>query len=705
MSVNNGNSLTASGLAFSTSFTTPGNSTTNVIGFGTQFQILGSSSDLNIGGGGTVNIGTQSSLTVGDIMSIGTNGNGFLTVNGIGASSATSSILTPSVFGSLGGIAVVTYSNLATGTFSSGLTLGTGTTSFQGAVANLNVQSGATLTGVGSIAMSNTASVATTSTITVTDLGSALTLASSKSLTIGQTTVGKATVNVNNQGLLSLGTGGTTTLNATGTINIDGGIVNLQTLVNNGGKINFASGSLSYLGSLTIGTGGLLGTSLTLDDTQSLTLSGATTVNAGTFLLVESGAGYNTGTLTNNGNVILDGVNAIANLTNTAVSTNNGLIRGQGTIVIPSGSSGFTNSATGEIRAEDGKRMVITGSTSGVVTNNGKINLLGGTAEFGQPVTNSATGLITGRGNLIVTPFTPAGTALTNNGNIAFSSGLTSVFGDVSNNTGLATRGVTITGNSDVTFWDDVNNVVPSLFKVTPGSSVTIFGTFSGGGISGGGQMNFDGDLSPGASPAAITLDGNALLASTSRLKIELGGTTAGTQYDQVNVTGNLNIQGSTLQVLLINGFVPHAGDVFHILNWGSLTGSFATVQFPSVAGLSFSTQALYTTGNLAAFSNQLGDFNQDGHVNNADIPAMMSALTDLNAYETSRNLGATDLLTIGDLDHSGVVTNSDLQGLLDLLKSGGGSTTAVPEPASLALIAPALVIGCAIQFARRRRA
>ncbi len=213
------------------------------------------------------------------------------------------------------------------------------------------------------------------------------------------------------------------------------------------------------------------------------------------------------------------------------------------------------------------------------------------------------------------------------------------MFGDVSNNTGLATRGVTITGNSDVTFWDDVNNVVPSLFKVTPGSSVTIFGTFSGGGISGGGQMNFDGDLSPGASPAAITLDGNALLASTSRLKIELGGTTAGTQYDQVNVTGNLNIQNSTLQVLLINGFVPHAGDVFHILNWGSLTGSFATVQFPSVAGLSFSTQALYTTGNLATFSNLLGDFNQDGHVNNADIPAMMSALTDLNGYETSRSL------------------------------------------------------------------
>ena len=478
--------------------------------------------------------------------------------------------------------------------------------------------------------------------------------------------------------------------------------MNLQTLVNNGGKINFNSGSLSYLGNLTIGAGGLLGTSLLLDDTQQLTLSGTTTVNAGTFLQVESGAVYNTGTLTNNGEMILDGVNAIANITATAVSTNNGLIHGQGTIVLPANTNGFTNGTTGEIRAEDGKRIVIRGSTSAVVTNNGSINLLGGTAEFDQPVTNSSTGLITGRGNLIITPITVGGTALTNNGNLALSSGISSVFGDVSNNTGSATRGITITGNSDVTFWDDVNNVVPSLFKVTPGSSVTIFGTYSGGSITGGGQMNFDGDLSPGASPAAITLDGNASLFSTSRLKIELGGTTVGTQYDQVNVTGKLALDG-TLQVLLINGFVPHAGDTFHILNWGSIAGSFATVQFPSVPGLSFSTQSLYSTGLLSVFSNQLGDFNQDGHVNAADIPVMLAALSDLNAYETSHNLSAANLISIGDLDHSGAVTNADLQGLLDLLKSGGGSVAAVPEPASaflLALAAPAFLA----LFAKRRR-
>ena len=299
--------------------------------------------------------------------------------------------------------------------------------------------------------------------------------------------------------------------------------------------------------------------------------------------------------------------------------------------------------------------------------------MLGGTAEFGQPVTNTANGLITGRGNLIVTPFTPAGTALTNQGSLALSSGITSVFGDVLNQTGVATKGITITGNSDVTFWDDVNNVVPSLFKVTPGSSVTIFGTYSGGNITGGGQMNFDGDLSPGASPAAILLDGNVRLYSTTRLKIELGGTTAGTQYDQVNVTGNLTLDG-TLQVLLINGFVPHVGDIFHILNWGTLSGSFTALQFPAIPGLGFSTSQLYITGNIPVFSTLAGDFNQDGHVNAADIPVMVAALTDIFTYKSSHSLTNADLLSIGDLDHSGAINNADVQSLLDLLKSGGGS-------------------------------
>jgi hypothetical protein len=83
------------------------------------------------------------------------------------------------------------------------------------------------------------------------------------------------------------------------------------------------------------------------------------------------------------------------------------------------------------------------------------------------------------------------------------------------------------------------------------------------------------------------------------------------------------------------------------------------------------------------------GDFNRDGLVNLADLPAMMTALADLNAYETSQNLTDAQLQVIGDLNGDTKVTNADLQRLVNLIASGGGgSLTAVPEPASILLMA-----------------
>jgi len=83
------------------------------------------------------------------------------------------------------------------------------------------------------------------------------------------------------------------------------------------------------------------------------------------------------------------------------------------------------------------------------------------------------------------------------------------------------------------------------------------------------------------------------------------------------------------------------------------------------------------------------GDFSHNGQVTAADISAMLSALTDLNAYTSAKSLSPAQLVTIGDFDNSGSVTNRDIQSLLDLLASqGGGSAVPVPEPASWALIA-----------------
>jgi hypothetical protein len=63
--------------------------------------------------------------------------------------------------------------------------------------------------------------------------------------------------------------------------------------------------------------------------------------------------------------------------------------------------------------------------------------------------------------------------------------------------------------------------------------------------------------------------------------------------------------------------------------------------------------------------------------------------------------LSDSNVLTIGDINHSGAVTNADVQALLNVLKSGGGSVDPVPEPASIVLMAIALP---ALAFAVVRR-
>jgi hypothetical protein len=100
---------------------------------------------------------------------------------------------------------------------------------------------------------------------------------------------------------------------------------------------------------------------------------------------------------------------------------------------------------------------------------------------------------------------------------------------------------------------------------------------------------------------------------------MEIGGTTRGSQYDAIVASGTLALAG-TLQVSLINGFSPAAGNSFDILDWSTLTGTFATLNLPALAaGLSWNTSQLYTSGVLSVGVGLSGDYNLDGTVNAAD--------------------------------------------------------------------------------------
>jgi hypothetical protein len=73
------------------------------------------------------------------------------------------------------------------------------------------------------------------------------------------------------------------------------------------------------------------------------------------------------------------------------------------------------------------------------------------------------------------------------------------------------------------------------------------------------------GTLSPGSSPGVLSITGSVVEASTALISIELGGTTVGSGYDRLAISGSETTAG-TLAVTLISGFMPSAGDQFRVV-------------------------------------------------------------------------------------------------------------------------------------------
>jgi hypothetical protein len=110
-------------------------------------------------------------------------------------------------------------------------------------------------------------------------------------------------------------------------------------------------------------------------------------------------------------------------------------------------------------------------------------------------------------------------------------------------------------------------------------------GTLAGSGTIQAAVVN-GGVTSPGGSPGTLSLGPgqNYQQAASGILRIELGGHNPVTQYDQLVVGGSASLAG-TLELPLINGFVPHPGDQFQILTCASQTGRFSQINPPAVSG------------------------------------------------------------------------------------------------------------------------
>jgi hypothetical protein len=408
--------------------------------------------------------------------------------------------------------------------------------------------------------------------------------------------------------------------------------------------------------------------------------SGAITLETGTTTEI-SDFGYLGGAtgITNSGGTLqLDG--SLANVTSLVTNTA-GFIRGTGRFT-----AGLNNGAAGTIRAEAGDRLIV--DTVGP-TNAGTIELAGGTVEYSKTLTNLAAGTISGRGIFRGSASTPGSVGLTNQGVLSFSAGLTDIYGDV-NNTGSGK--IIAGGGSTVTFYDDVVNNGSEIRTVT-GSRSVFFGDVSGAGpFTGGGTVELDGDLKPGNSPANVSFSGNVVIAPTAGTDIELAGTTKGSNYDSLTVAGNVSL-GGTLNVLLIDGFTPAAGQSFNIMSAaGGITGAFDSTNLPTLAG-GLSLGITYTPNaiNLSVIG-ILGDYNHNGTVDAGDYVVWR------------KSLGQSGPALAADSNADGVVDSNDYNfwrthfGQKAVTGAGLAGNAAVPEPSLISALSIAGVLFAGIR-------
>jgi hypothetical protein len=327
----------------------------------------------------------------------------------------------------------------------------------------------------------------------------------------------------------------------------------------------------------------------------------------------------------------------LTNLTALGDSTINAAVVNQSTLTIRSGfsieSPGITSTINGPLTNAAGATLVINGGFGGAkltatqaLVNNGSILLVNGgldadIAELtvtGGTLVNAPGATISGGGNLNAA-LDNQGTlsttddivltgSLTNSGTInvgtQFRAGdltvnLTDPSAPFTNTGTIAIRDVRaaiveggdFANTGTVTLGSFGTFVVTGNYMQTAGLSSLSDGILTAGGLvdleggvlAGTGVINAsvlnnaELDVGQPGSPGILTIVGDYTQTSGGVLVVEIGGPSAGTDFDQLNITGQATLDG-TLTVHLINGFVPSSGDSFTIVTFGGGSGTFANI-------------------------------------------------------------------------------------------------------------------------------
>jgi subtilisin-like proprotein convertase family protein len=160
-------------------------------------------------------------------------------------------------------------------------------------------------------------------------------------------------------------------------------------------------------------------------------------------------------------------------------------------------------------------------------------------------------------------------------GDLSFGTAANSTFsGSISGSQGqivkLGTGTATFTGNSSFGSTLGGPSTVVSGGLIVDGSISNAPWSVNSGAILGGtgvvANVTMNGNLLPGASPGILT-SSNLTFSGSGQYFVELNGPIAGSQYDQMNVRGAVNLGGSTLHVTPSFSSPVSVGDQFIIVS------------------------------------------------------------------------------------------------------------------------------------------
>jgi RHS repeat-associated protein len=518
--------------------------------------------------------------------------------------------------------------------------------------------------------------------------------------------------------------GGTFTTAGLGAIASTNGLVNLTgTLTNNGtlalsnstGPLYLAGGTINGGTVTTTGSAALIasppyqstlnGITLagTLDDGftggNRVTVTGGLTLNNGSIVLEGFGLLSFKGSQTLGGTGTVSFADSDSRKDVAVPNTGDTLTIGPGISISGAGGTiGSQNAGlvtvSGSVQVNGGGTILVYGATNysgGTFTGGTWQAIQNSTLELiGDSITSNAANLLVDGASSAINSDQNGTNALANlvsnaaTGNLAIQDGYTFQAPAAFTNTGTVTVGASAQFklSSSYTQTKGSTNLAAGTLGSSPSNSVTI----QSGALSGPGTINAslvnDGAMDLGTSPGTVTVAGNYTQGANASLSVKLGGTTAGSQYDQVNVTGSAGLNGA-LNISLVNGFGPTAGQTFQTLTFASRSGNFATINglvqnnvttmLPVLNSTNFTLKAVTTAPDLAPQSVTLPSGTQvpgqpitiSFQVANLGGTALSGNWVDSVFLSTSTSLDA-NAIPIGQAQHTGgLAVNSGYAGSL----------------------------------------